>query len=104
MPYFSSQGDLREHKKVFGKCASRKLLKTLLVDRLDTEHSQVTPRHLPQKLSLTAAVSNGSMTNVLPKKRAEGAQALKSDFETDLSHAQAAHAQQLFRLLDSFLN
>src|SRR5262249_48794327 len=44
------------------------------------------------------------MTNAFAKKRAEGSEALKSDFETHLSHAQAARSQQLFRLLDSLLN
>src|SRR5829696_3361158 len=46
-------------------------------------------------------VSHGCMPNAFVEECAERSEALKSDFETDVSHAQFVAAEQLFRFLDA---
>ena len=46
-------------------------------------------------------VSHGCMPNAFVEECAERSEALKSDFETDVSHAQVVAAEQLFRFLDA---
>ena len=60
--------------------------------------------NLLKRLSLAPPVSYGSVPDALVEERAERAQALEADFETNVGHADTADAEQLFGLLDSSLD
>src|SRR2546421_9537841 len=60
--------------------------------------------NLSDRFALSAAIVDGRVADGFVKQRAERPNALKADFETNISHAEAVDAQQLFRFVDAPLD
>ena len=50
------------------------------------------------------AICSRRMTDAAMKERAERTEALKTDFETDIRHAQIVFTEQFLRFLDATVN
>ena len=60
--------------------------------------------NLSDRFALLSPVVNGRVADAFVKQRAERTNALKSDLKANVSHGQAANAQQFFGLIDTALD
>ena len=70
----------------------KRFLKIALLNGFELVHDQETAGHLSLGL-YSFAIGERSLADSFVEESAEGAEALKADFETDISHAQLVFAK-----------